>query len=589
MTFPLSRRAHRVLVAGLLWLFAMLLCAGAQAAETLVMSVDSPFALGTKPPTLQIKTGRWFPVAVTLSNKGDAIKGRLQMQLTSTGNGSNRSAIFFNDVDLPTNALKRVWLYGRGEGAELDGASITFSGSGFKTKTQNITLRPLEVGERTVLTISDSNEKLGFLTGLKDRKLAIPEELNQVDQESKYNNYGAQSSTRNTFLRPLGAAHQWLPDRAVGLEGADAVVLRDFPQSSLTPEQLNALRAYVAQGGALIVFGGSDWQRLSSSPLRDLWPLDARSSNVATPAETAAIVAGYIKGKNLSGADRLGGSPLLLTRGVLRPDARNLVSVGRTPWLSARDYGAGRVLLLSGDPSAPPFLGWSGQGALWSDVMQNLPRLQRLEGVGRDGFDNSVYPGYYNYETQRIGATGQLLGVIKKLPQLQTPPTSVIAWFLALYVFCLVPLNYFILRGIDKRELAWVTIPVIAIVFSVAAYTAARNIKGTNLLVRQVNIVQGSGTSGLARADAMLWLYSPRRANYNITSAQPLAIGDYVSGEFNAPASSLSLRQPDPARAFGVEGAPVKMWDQAEFIAQGTLSTKGGISVQKVGANYRVL
>jgi hypothetical protein len=172
----------------------MLLCAGAQAAETLVMSVDSPFALGTKPPTLQIKTGRWFPVAVTLSNKGDAIKGRLQMQLTSTGNGSNRSAIFFNDVDLPTNALKRVWLYGRGEGAELDGASITFSGSGFKTKTQNITLRPLEVGERTVLTISDSNEKLGFLTGLKDRKLAIPEELNRNAPSTPEKPIGSRSS-----------------------------------------------------------------------------------------------------------------------------------------------------------------------------------------------------------------------------------------------------------------------------------------------------------------------------------------------------------------------------------------------------------
>lgn len=595
MAFPLSRRANRVLVAGLLWLFAWLFaslfCLSANAAQPLVMQVDSPLALSTKPLTLQIKTGRWFPVAITLSNSGDAVSGRLQMQLTSSGNGSNRSAVFFTDVDLPTNARKRVWLYGRGEGAELDGASVAFSGSGFKTQTQNLTLKPLEAGERTVLTISDSDEKLGFLTGLKGRKLAVPDELNQVDQDAKYNNSsGANSSTRNTFLRPLGSAHEFIPDRAVGLEAADAVVLRDFPQTSLTPEQLNALRAYVAQGGALIVFGGSDWQRLSSSPLKDLWPLDARSSNVASTSETAAIVADYVKGKNLSGADKLGGAPLVLTRGVLRPDATNLASIGKTPWLSARDYGAGRVLLLSGDPSAPPFLGWSGQGALWSNVMQNLPRLQRLEGVGHNGFDNGYYPGYYNnYGAQQVGSTAQLLSVIKKLPQLQTPPTSVIAWFLMLYVFCLVPLNYFILRGLDKRELAWVTIPVIAVVFSIASYMAARNIKGTNLLVRQVNIVQGSGTSGTARTDAMLWMYSPRRANYDISGAQPLAIGDYVSGEFNAPASSLSLRQPDPARAFKVEGAPVKMWDEAEFIAQGTLPTKGGVQVQKTASGYRVL
>ena len=583
------RARYRVLDA-CVFLLLMLLCGlPLRAAQPPVtMQVDSPFALATKPLGLQIKTGRWFPVAVTLSNSGDAVSGRLQLQLTSSGNGSSRNAAFYADVDLPTNARKRVWLYGRGEGQELDGANISFSGRNIKTQNQNVTLKPLDLGERTILTISDSGEKSGFLTGLKGENLAVPEDLSALNQQNQYNQNN-QSSTRNTFLRPLGSAHEWIPDRAIGLESADVVVLRDFAQSALTPEQLDALRNYVAQGGTIVVFGGSDWQRLSSSPLKDLWPIDAASSNVASASETAQIVNRYIKSKTLSGADRLGGAPLVLTRGALRADAKNLVPIGASSWLSERDYGAGRVLMMSGDPSAPPFLGWSGQGALWTEVMRNLPRVQRLESVGHNGYDNSYYKGYgYNGNTT-IGSTEQLLSVIKKLPQLQTPPTSVIAWFLAVYVFCLVPLNYFILRGIDKRELAWVTIPVIAVVFSVASYLAARNIKGTDLLVRQVNIVQGSGTGNRARTDAMLWLYSPRRANYDISSTQPLALADYVAGDFNAPASSLNLQQPDAAKSFRVEGAAVKMWDEAEFVAQGATSTKGGLSVQKSGTAYRVL
>ncbi len=582
-------RRYRVLE--VCWTLCVVLFCGlrARAAEPITMSIDSPFALATKPLGLQIKTGRWFPVAVTLTNSGDAVSGRVQLQLTSSGNGSNRSAIFYSDVDLPTNARKRVWLYGRGEGAELDGANVSFAGRGIKTQSQNLGLRPLQLGERTLLTISDTGGNLGFLTGLKGQSLAVPEDAAALKQQAQYNPNGSGSSIRSTFLRPVGSAHDWIPDRASGLEGADVIVLRDFAQSALTPEQLESLRNYVAQGGTLVAFGGSDWQRLSTSPLKDLWPLDAASATVASTNEIAQIVGLYVKNP-LSGADRLGGSALLLTRGTLKSDARSLVSLGQTPWLSARDYGAGRVLMLSGDPSAPPFLGWNGQKALWSTVLQNLPRPQRLESVGQQGFDNSVYQGYnrYGYETQPVGSTQQLLSVIKKLPQLQTPPTSVIAWFLAVYVFCLVPLNYFILRGTDKRELAWVTIPAIAILFSIASYLAARRIKGTDLLVRQVNIVQGSGASDRARTDAMLWLYSPRRTNYDISSTRSLAMADYVTGQLDAPASSLSLRQGDAAQSFRVENAPVKMWDEAEFVAQGALDTKNGVTAQLSGIGFRV-
>ena len=580
------RNRNWVCVLAALW--ATGFCQASRAAEAVTMQIDSPLALPTKPLGMQIKTGRWFPVAVTLSNSGEAVKGRVQLQLTASGGGSNRSAVFASDVDLPTNARKRVWLYGRGEGAELDGATVSFSGRGFKTRVQNISLRPLDNGERSVLTISDSQEKLGFLNGLKGKQLAAAAELTAENQQAQFNSSG-QSSTRNTFLRALGSTREWIPDRAIGLESADIVVLRDFAQSALTPEQLNALRAYVAQGGTLVVFGGADWQRLSTSPLKDLWPLDPTSSGAATASQTAQIVARYVKTQALSGADKLGGAPLILLRGNLKKDATTLVSSGNSPLICARDFGAGRVILLCADPSAPPFLGWSGQSALWSEIAQNLPRFRRLESVGREGFSNAPYASYGGYSTQPTGSTEQLLSVIKKLPQLQTPPTSTIAWFLALYVFCLVPLNYFVLRGIDKREMAWLTIPAIAILFSVASYLAARNIKGTDLLVRQVNIVQGSAASGVARSDAMLWLYSPRRANYDVSSSGSLVLADYVSGAFGAPASSLSLNQPDASQPFRVEGAAVKMWDEADFVAQGTIETKAGVSLTASGNGYRVL
>jgi hypothetical protein len=51
-------------------------------------------------------------------------------------------------------------------------------------------------------------------------------------------------------------------------------------------------------------------------------------------------------------------------------------------------------------------------------------------------------------------------------------------------------------------------VPIIAVVFSVASYIAARNIKGTELLTRHINIVQSARNQrrGARRFDAEVLL-----------------------------------------------------------------------------------
>ena len=98
------------------------------------MQVGSPLARTAKPLAIQVKTGRWFPVAVTLANTGEAVQGRLELRLLASGGQNERESVFYTEVELPANqARKRVWLYGRADGEEFDGARVTFSGRGFKT------------------------------------------------------------------------------------------------------------------------------------------------------------------------------------------------------------------------------------------------------------------------------------------------------------------------------------------------------------------------------------------------------------------------------------------------------------------------
>jgi hypothetical protein len=79
------------------------------------------------------------------------------------------------------------------------------------------------------------------------------------------------------------------------------------------------------------------------------------------------------------------------------------------------------------------------------------PKVRRLEYVDRAAMPfmsgNFTRDGVSPASIRPLMPRVRCLQSIRRLAQLRTPDTSVIAWFLALYVFCLVPVNYFVLRS----------------------------------------------------------------------------------------------------------------------------------------------
>ncbi|MDF2441434.1 MAG: hypothetical protein JWN98_2418 [Abditibacteriota bacterium] len=571
------------------------------------MELASPLAITDKPFSVLTRFRRWFPLAVTLSNSGDPVRGTLTLRLFSSSGDTGAVSTFVTEVDLPTVARKRVWLYGRLERGECDQAEVTFRGRGIETLGARFDLRAPDAGSRVVLTISDRDEKLAYLGGMTNRRLGVVEEINEDDLTAgiipnSAMRGGVNPNSTRRWVQPLGKSHEWIPERWIGLDAVDAVVLQDFPHTSLTPAQLTALRGYVAAGGALIALGGSNWQRLSTSPLADLWPVTLTASSVASSAEVSSLVENYVTKTNLNGGDRLGGAPVLMSRGTLKPGAVMAVGSARAPLLVLNRSGAGQVLFLSVDPTQPPFLGWSGLSELWATVFGKTQRANRLEGVDArlemPGYsaNNSIngrnfpqrFSPYTGNRSDISEPTNTLWTDMVRSPQLRTPPVSYIAWFLALYVFFLVPVNYCILRYLDRRELAWVTVPVIVVGFSMMSYFAAVRIKGTVVRTRHVNIVQSSHNSGVARADAMMWLFSPRKSTYTVAGNDPsMAIAPYLDGVRNTDREEATIAQPADA-PFVIQDTLVNMWDFKTFVGQSVVGIGRGISVQPTRAGLQI-
>ncbi len=527
------------------------------------MALSSPLALTAKPLALSVKAGRWVPVAVNLSNTGaDGVQGEVRLRLVSQGGFEVAPNDYYTTVDLPSNSNKVVWLYARMERPNISGFEIAFSGRGFSALKQSVAVAPLDDEQRLVVTIADNDDGLqGALKSLR---------ANALFRGGKKPQFNANLQP----VRSLQSASTDVPDRWIGFDCADLVILGDFVHTSLAPKQLDAIQNWVQGGGNLVAVGGNNAARLNSSPLRELWPIQAANSAPASADEVRKLATRYVSNPK-NGADRLGGAPVVVVRGNLDANATLKDGTRAAPLLAQGERGAGRVLQMAYNPGQPPFVGWSGQGNLWGDVFNFMVDVRRIqtgdaEFISYGSAQNNPNLGNYdpNYGQAPTEPTDQILKGLSQVKQLKMPPVSQIAWFLALYVFFLVPVNYAVLRLMDKRELAWVTIPVIVAAFSIFAYSAALSIRGTAILTRQVDIVQSSLGSGQGRADSLLWLFSPKRTTYTLSSSVPGAVVADYANDAGAKQGAFSILQPGDNSSFAVERANVWMWTDRAFSGQ---------------------
>ena len=92
-----------------------------------------------------------------------------------------------------------------------------------------------------------------------------------------------------------------------------------------------------------------------------------------------------------------------------------------------------------------------------------------------------------------------------------------VALFILIYIVLIGPVDYLFLKKVVKRlEWTWVTFPVIVITVSAGAYFAAYALKGKDLKINKVDVVD-IDLAG-KRVDGNTWftLFSPRIQNYTI-------------------------------------------------------------------------
>ena len=482
------------------------------------------------------KAGLWAPVIVRFTEDED---GNIRFPVAVDGSVSGELFVETADFDGVLTLYPQKFTFGPTDPMQV----VTYfkpAGSNPQVrisvrageKTQSTMLRssffqPVELGEHLYLSLGDR------LPGLQETLLIMEHKQDKRPGGPEY------VDTRPRFAFCESSAPN-LPTVWFGYNAVDLMVLvtandklLDKLNGDREPSpQLLALAEWVRRGGRLVIsIAPANREKvhrlLSSSAWLPALPPLMSSESPTLPLDSLDELCTWSDAKefrflpmlNREGQlpDRLGvrlrNSPVLSVL-CKEPDGPKSLA----PLIARLPHGLGSITLIAFDVKDPFFAGWNGHTKFWKVLVEKLAPQSKTTDANHGG-------GAYGRSTHEdIGS--QLYAQLEAF-DVTTISFGWVALFILIYIIVVGPVDYFILKFVFKRlELTWVTFPAVVITVSLLAYFTAYAIKGKDLNVNKLDLIDIDMRDSLsddfqptgARVFGTTWftIRSPRIQNYTI-------------------------------------------------------------------------
>jgi len=456
----------------------------------------------------------WSPIRITIENRGETIRGNLLIRPATSGAGIEHT--YSTPIEL-TNGQQTLFLY------------ITARDLANYTRVELV-----DENERTILSAESALRPLlardslfVVVSGALNSRLNLSEL-----HPTGYNSYQVRWRTEN------------IPDRAEGLSGVNMLIFNDVNTDQLNLAQREAIRTWVLGGGHLLIMGGSNWQATASG-LTELLPFSPTNSITTSDGEAFLQYANDNKTTFTTDYPQ--------TEGTVREDGQIILGTEESPLIIRKTFGDGTIDYVTVNLEAPPFSTWE---ALPNIFLGLLASAQTPLG--------------WSYG---FGDWGNAQAAVQILPGVDLLPAvlSLVA-FLGAYIVLIGPVNYLLLRAINRRGFAWITIPIFIIIFTILAWSVGIELRGTDARLNRLTVVRTWTTSDEAHIDQLIGLLAPRRGNYNLIMNDKRTLRPLLTpNEFfdlSTPQTNIEIRQ---TSQFAAVDVPVDASFISAFNTSGTI------------------
>ena len=424
------------------------------------------------------KVNRWLPVKFTLENNSTNIEG--QLFATTTDGASDWT--FTREVSVPSVSRKEYTIYTYGPNGRPSEIIV-----GLRAEDE------LLYSDTIRLNCVDPDDLL----------------LGVWAQNPSFFNPQLEIDTSGSRAALLILDETSLPDRVEGLQMLDTLTISGVDTSRLSPAQVNAIQSWVSRGGKLIVTGGPLWQETAAA-----WPanfLPLQPGGTATLADLTSL-------QNFAPSSELLEGSAVIATGRLQPDAISHAAQTEIPLIAERSYGFGKVIYFTVDPTLAPIRTWTGAGELYKVLL---------------GSSDDTPPW-----SQGFSEWSSANDALNTIEGLGMPSYLLVCGFILVYILVIGPINFYWLRKRQKHDAAWLTIPVLVILFTAAILLVSSSVMGNRPIINRLTIVQVWENSDRAGVNGLVGVFSPQRETYSLENenqliTQPLPVIGFAPERYN--------------------------------------------------------
>ncbi len=297
-----------------------------------------------------------------------------------------------------------------------------------------------------------------------------------------------------------------LPFNWLGYDSADAILMvtSDLERiDRISDVQLDAIETWVKQGGTLILSAASNADRLLSENgrLARFCPgnfVGLGECNNSSRLET------FCDSQEQLLPSKDDSIPIVRiedVRGIVLVDNSN--AKNRKPLIVKTACGMGKVIFVTFDLDSPRMTEWIGFPKLVENLISGA-RTERETTSSTTSQGSSV--SHFGYKD----LIGQLRVPLDRFRDVQFVKFAMIALLIGLYILCIGPGDYFLLRKLFKKmELTWITFPLVSLIFCGLAIGISRATRPDTIKINQLEIIDIDTINGEVRGSVWGNLYSP--------------------------------------------------------------------------------
>lgn len=304
-----------------------------------------------------------------------------------------------------------------------------------------------------------------------------------------FTNADEKSGKRTSSMCELDAQ---MPTDTRYLNMLDIILINNYNTEKLTTEEKSTIMKWVDNGGVLLIGTGPSYNKT----LKGLGDINYINITGTTTINE------FNNMKDSSGNPFTPSSPLPIINA--KSSSENIIlKEENQPIIFSQNRGNGKILVSAFDLGLSPFIDWSGK----DKFLERILASNISEDYSGDVLNSNNYP--YRF-----------FNINQYIPSSKAPSAKVIIAILMIFTVIVGPINYLILKKLDKREMAWVTIPALAVLFSAVMLIWGTGTSFKNPLMNNVSVINFN--SGLNSFDINTFsgVISFKNGDVNISSSE---------------------------------------------------------------------